>query len=54
MRILLHEINLKKIIEEKLTKNTRVMNSIGRPIKVTLDQRKDLIMSENTATVNFN
>ena len=54
MGILLHEINLKKVIEEKLTNNARVMNSIGRPIKVTFDQRKDLIMNENTATVNFN
>ena len=28
------EINLKKIFEEKLTNNSRVMNSIGRPIKI--------------------
>ena len=39
--VLFHEIHLKKIIEDKLTNNTRVMNSIGRPIKIIFNQQKN-------------
>jgi ubiquinone/menaquinone biosynthesis C-methylase UbiE len=50
---LFHEINLKKIIEEKLTNNNRVMNTIGRPIQIEFNQKKDLTLSENAAKVYF-
>ncbi len=48
-----HEINLKKVIEEKLTNNNRVMNTIGRPIQIEFNPKKDLILSENAAKVYF-
>jgi hypothetical protein len=50
---LFHEINLKKIIEEKLTNNNRAMNTIGRPIQIEFNQKKDLTLSENAAKVYF-
>ena len=50
---LFHEINLKKIIEEKLTNNNRVMNTIGRPIQIEFNPKKDLTMSEKAAKVYF-
>ena len=50
---LFHEINLKKVIEEKLTNNNRVMNTIGRPIQIEFNPKKDLTMSENAAKVYF-
>jgi hypothetical protein len=50
---LFHEINLNKVIEEKLTNNSRVMNTIGRPIKIEFNQKKDLTLSKNAAKVYF-
>ena len=50
---MLHEVNLKKIVEDKLTNNNRVMNSIGRPIQISFDPKRDVILSENSATVTF-
>jgi hypothetical protein len=50
---LFHEINLKKAIEKKLTNNNRVMNTIGRPIQIEFNPKKDLTMSDNAAKVNF-
>jgi hypothetical protein len=52
-KAIFHQINLNKVIEEKLTKNGRVMNSIGRPIKVTLNQKNGLILNGNTAKIVF-
>ncbi len=53
MKKLFHEINLKKVIEKKLTNNNRVMNTIGRPIQIEFNPKKDLTMSENAAKVYF-
>ena len=49
---LLNEINLSKIIEEKLLKNTRALDSIGRPIQLSFDPEKNFDNSRLTIVFN--
>jgi hypothetical protein len=38
---LLNEINVKKLIEDKLINNNRAMNTIGRPIQINFNLNDD-------------
>ncbi len=51
---LLEDINLSKTLEERLLKNTRTMDTIGRPIELRFDQNYLMNVAEQTKDAKVN